>query len=254
MPLPIQGLGDVWGFIKSKLQEEGSLNKAYDSDLDGVIDWKVLQFFGVRQEILAKFTDPKLLIATSSMLALLNSADKAGSNTGGISATSQELTITGGTSTASGSTWIYFELPDPASKVYTIAKLNSVNCQDIDIDYFYGDPTTSPGSTSDYRYSAYIVVPASASDFKVCKVVGGTTTVLASESVDLSNNTYYTVEFYCDVNNEILAYRDGVLKFNVSPDPTNIPEIDAVRLRVFDISTTTAQSGKFKGIVVIIYE
>ncbi len=275
MPLPPQGLGQFWAFIKSKLQSEGALNvkydsnldgkidaevtgycSKYDSDLDGVIDWKALRFFGVRQEILKNFDDPKLLIATSSMLQLLNSADKAGSNTAGISATSKELTIVGGTSTTTGTTWIYLSLPENATKVYATANLNNVNCNNVDLELFAGsDPTVAPGSTGDTRYDVQIVVPNATNDFVLAKHVNGVYTVIASEAIDLSNDVYYKVEMFLDNENSILqVFRDNVLKFNVTPDITNLPSITAVRFFVHDVSTTIAQSGKFKGPVVIIYE
>jgi len=257
MPTPIQGAGSLsWNDVVTNLKTKGALNKQYDKDVDGVLDWCVLRFPGVRQEVLQYFNNTKILIATSSMLELLNSAEKAGNNTSGISATSKELTIAGGTSTASGYTWIYISFPYSVTKVYACAYVNNVNCANANLEIFAGsDPSITPGSTGDTRYDTHLEPQASASDFKLYKHVNGTASIIASESVDLSNNVYYFVEIFVDNDNNILkVWRDNVLKFNLTPDTTNLPSFTAVRLFVNDSSTTTAQQGKFKGPVVVIYE
>jgi len=260
----IPSVGITWEEIKSKLETEGAKNKAYDSDVDGVfdlaaipvLDWTKLQFFGVRQEILSKFSDPKILIATSSMNLLLASADKVEAASGNISATSQELTIIGGSSSAAGNSWVYWNLPEAATKVYAVAQLKSVNAPIIEIDFADGDGSTRKNPPDFYRIT--IEIPKATQDSKLDKNVAGTWTTLAYEAVDLSYDTYYNVEFYFEGdgagNNNLKAWRDGVLKIDISDSEPDIPSILSVRINVYDASTSAAQSGKVKGPVVIIYE
>jgi len=218
-----------------------------------VLDWTKLQFFGVRQEILAEFSDPKLVIATTSMLQLLNSSEKVEAASGNITATSKELTIVGGTATASGRSWVFFDLPDPASKIYIRSKMNSVNAQATYIAFAQSAGNIAWGNTSFYGYAAGLVIPLATADFKLWKCIGGTTSILASEAVDLSNNVYYDVEIYCDLNT-IKVWRDGVLKFDAIGDTTNVTEINSIQFACYDALTTATQTSKYKGVVVIIYE
>jgi len=285
---PIQGF---WGLVKSMMKLEGALNKVYDSNLDGVIDnsdkvdgydagtgannvlvldsnalvplanipvldYSKLQFPGVRQSILAKFTNPKILIATSSALLLLNSVDKVEAASGNITATSQELTIVGGTATASGKSWIYWNLPQGATKLYLNTNLNVVNADGMAITLCNGDGSTWV-NPPDF-FGIYITPPNSAADFQLGKNVSGTFTLIAQENVDLSYDTYYNVEAYFEGdgsgNWNINVWRDDVLKFNATQSVASIANIQAVRICTVDSSTTAAQSGKVKGMVVIIYE
>jgi len=291
MLVPPQGLPYWRNKLKWLFENVGYKNKEYDSNLDGlidnsdkvdgydagtgannilvldsnglvplgnipVLDWSKLQFPGVRQEILQYFDNPKILIATSSMLELLNSAEKAGANTSGISATSKELTIPGGTSTASGNTWVYISFPYNVTKVYYCVRLCSVNAVWVTTEAFAGsDPTVSPGSTGDTEYHISLHIPATAQDFIITKVINGTATILGYESTDLSYNTYYNIEVLISNPDSIIkVWRDGALKFNLTPDTTNLPSFTAFRIRVVDLSTTTAQQGKVTGPIVIIYE
>ncbi|MHC1623676.1 MAG: hypothetical protein ACXQTR_03705 [Candidatus Methanospirareceae archaeon] len=216
-----------------------------------ILDWSKLQFFGVRQEVLARFSDPKILIATSSMNLLLASADKVEYASGNITANSQELTIIGGTSTESGQSWVYWNLPYPATKVYVRVLMNLVDAGAMTIDLTNGDGSTLLNPPDLYQVS--ISVPQATADFRLIKNVGGEGTVIASEAVDLAYNTYYDIEFYTDRSTGLLeTWRDGVKKFSVTD--TDISSIASVRLRVYDGSTSEAQSGKYKGPVVIIYE
>lgn len=281
MAKPIQGSGGIsWEQIKQKLATEGAQNVLYDSDLDNlidqlashthdaadivtgvlalaripVLDWTKLQFFGIRQEILAKFTNPKLLIATSSMLALLNSAEKVEAAAGNISATSKELTIVGGTATAAGKSWIYLNLPEPATKVYvSIMAADDGNDYTTLICLMQSDGSLPFDDVNAYGYMTGFNLSQVANDFKLWKTVGGTATLLAAEAVDLTANQYYHIEFYTDINT-VQVWRDGVLKFNVAGDTTNITQINSVQLMCNDGSTTAAKTSKFKGMVVIVYE
>ncbi len=218
-----------------------------------VLDWTKLQFPGARQEVLAEFNDPKIVIATTSMLQLLNSGDKVEAASGNITATSKELTIIGGTATASGRSWVFFDLPNPTSKIYIRSKMNSVNAQATYIAFAQSAGNIAWGTLSFYGYAVGLAIPSAAADFKLWKCIGGTTSILASEAVDLSNNVYYDVEIYCDLNT-IKVWRDGVLKFDVVGDTTNVTEINSIQFACYDASTTATQTSKYKGVVVIIYE
>jgi len=211
-------------------------------------------FFNVRREVLAEFTNPKLLIATSSMNSLYNSADKV--ITGSISANSKELTIVGGTATSTGNTWIYWNLPEDAKKAYMRASINSVNARTANLELCYGD-----AGDLFYPLQFYCVVtciPLSAEDFSLRKYADTTVTILAVESVDLSYDTYYDVEFYYKGdgmgNNKLKVWRDGVLKFDIDDVAATIPYVSSVRIRVYDDSDVEEQSGKVKDNVVVIYE
>jgi len=258
-------LGVDWADITNKPALEYQSNKGVANGYCGldadalvklanipIMDWSKLQFFNVRQDILAKFSNPKLLIATSSMLQLLNSAEKVVA--GSISATTKELTIIGGSSTATGRSFVGWNLPSKASKVYISGFHNSINATHTIFDLLDAPYNVARGGSSDYNYHVLTHIGATASDLQLRKTVGGTTTTLATEGVDLAYDTWYSIEFYVDVINEVKVWRDGVLKFNIAPDTANIPEIESVAIRTEDTSTTVAQTGKYKGQVVIIYE
>ena len=226
------------------------LKNVYDTDEDNVIDWKALQLAGVRQEVLQNFTDPKILIATSSMNEVLNSADLVEVQAGNISSDSQELTIVGGTSSTKGHSWVYWNLPVDASKVYIKARLNNVNVSVITIELCNGDASTF--SNPPNFYSLQLYPSGSTNDYALKKVVNDVWSTLGYEAVDLNYNTYYKIEFYWDNSGTLKGWRDDSLKINVNN--TAISPIRAVRFRVYDNSTSEAQSGKLKGEVIIIYE
>ncbi len=247
-----------WNEVKQKLQTEGALNIAYDSDLQQIIDYNKLQLFGIRKEVLKEFTSPKVLLITSSMNLALVSADIVEAAAGNISATSQELTIIGGTSTSSGHSWVYWDLPEPATKVYVKVSMNSVDAANTTIDLGASSFSATPYDAVD-QYRIFLAIGNAAADFRTSKVVAGTSTILTTESVDLNYNTYYLVEtlFVGDGagNNRIKVWRDGILKFDFTDTETAISSIQSIRFLTYDSSTTAAQSSKFKGDpLVIIYE
>jgi len=244
-----------WEKIKQKLETETDYKtKPYDDDLDGVLDWKALQFPGVRQSVLVEFTDPKILIATSSMLEVYNSADKVEYAVGNISANSKELTIVGGTSTEAGNSWVYWNLPEDATKVYvkiTMTCQHSAGEAAIDLCDDSGETLSNPPD-----FYKLLVKPKTAlalGYFRLCKVVGGSETILDTEDVDWSAGTYTTVEIFCNIST-VKVWRDGVLKFSVEGDDANIPSIKSVRLRCNDESTSATVSATFKGMIIIVYE
>jgi len=223
-----------------------------------VLDWTKLQFPGVRQEILAKFSDPKILIATSSMLLLLNSAEKVEAASGNISATSQDLEIAGGTSTKEGRSWIYWNLPKTTTRVYVRLFLadegnalwgGAIQLCDDDGSTFANPPD---------MYNLGLQVARSAEDFLLQKNVGGTWTDLVKESVDLTANQFYDIELYFEGDgagkNCLKAWRDGVLKFDYSDTETEIPSIASVRIMCSDNSTTTTEIIHIRGAFIVIYE
>jgi hypothetical protein len=248
--------------VVERLSYEGVANGVATLDADAlvplaqipVLDYTKLQFPAVRQETLAKFTDPKILTITSSMLELLNSAEKVEAAAGNITANSQELTVVGGTATAAGNSWVYWNLPKAATKVYVrlLGLASSGNGRPM--WRLMDCPGSTPmGDLSDYEYYLAINTAEVAADYRFHKIVGGTLTVLATAD-DLANLTYYDVEIYIDTQNEIEVYRDGILKFSLTPDSANIPEIEAIAFGCMDTTTTSAEYAKFKGSVVVIYE
>jgi len=252
---PVGGL--TWEDVKSKLETETDYKiKPYDDDLDGALDWKALRFPGVRQSVLAEFTDPRILIATSSMLEVCNSADKVEHAAGNISATSKELTIVGGTSSEAGDSWIYWNLPNPATKVYVHAFMACEDGGDFAIEFCDGDGSTLANPPD--RFYILLNIAWSTKDFQLWKAVGDTATDIASEAVDLTSLEYYEVEAYFDGDGEgnwaIKVWRDGVLKFDLTHSEAEIPSIHSIRFRKHDPSTSAAIKGLIKGHVVIIYE
>lgn len=220
------------------------LKNVYDTDEDNVIDWKALQVIGVRQSVLQNFSNPKVLIATSSMNEVLNSADLNEAQAGNIYSDSQELTIIGGTTSANGASWVYWDLPINASKIYTKAYLKHVEfASDESISIDYGDVGNN------YWYQLKII-NLTTLDFNIRKIYGGGSNI-AEEAVDLSADTWYLVEFYWEVGN-LKAWRDNVKKFDVND--SDITQINEVRINVWDASGGAQHKGKVKGDVIIIYE
>jgi len=206
--------------------------------------------FGVRQEVLDLFEDPKVLINTCSMNYVRKSADKAEASAGNISSNSKELTIIGGTASTKDNSWVYWNLPTDASRVYTKVHMLVVSNGYTTIDYCDAD-----GSTYDNPPNTYLVwlQPQNATkDFGMQKRLSGTNYDLGSEGIDLSANTYYLVEYYWDDSGKLKVWRDNVLKFDITD--TAISPIRSVRFRMRDNSTSEALKGKFKGPVIIIYE
>jgi len=205
----------------------------------------------VRSEVLAQFTDPKLLICTSSMNEVLNSADKVEYQAGNITANSQELTIVGGSASTGGDSWVYWNLPDTATKAYARLQMNDVNAELLSLDFCNADASTSV-NPPDFYNVCYRGLPAPF-DFRLEKSVGGSTTLLGVQAAVMDADTYYELEFYVDTVAQALeVWRDNAKIFSVSD--TDISQIAAVRVRCYDSSTSEAQSGKFKGPLVVIYE
>jgi hypothetical protein len=210
---------------------------------------------GIRAEVLNKFTAPRLLISSSSMLDIMNSAEKVEAVAGNITATSQEMTIIGGSATATGDSWVYWNLPISATKVYVRAKLmvpTGSKSGSIDLCEQSGDLARFAAGLDFYEIR---LQPENATqDLQLVKWLGATGSIVAYEAVDLSYDTFYDYEVYIDMNNAWI-WRDGVLKINgVAIDPTNIPSISSIALRCHDGSTAAAQEAHFRGQVVIIYE
>jgi len=218
-----------------------------------------LKLLGVRPEVLDYFEEPKLLVSELSMERLLQSAtgiEEAAS--GNVSADKGILTIIGGTSTKKGKSWVYWNLPESATKFYIKCKL-----ADDDVPYGIGihfcndDGGVGWANPPDF-FIVDINVAKSAEDFELGKVVGGTYTRFSYESVDLSANQFYRVEVYIegdgDGNWNFKTWRDGTLKFDESHTETAIKTIESVRFGVNDNSTTAAATGKVMGQVVMIYE
>jgi len=241
----------AWSYIKSKLEAESDYRvKPYDNDLNNILDWKSLQYFGVRREILAEFENPQVLINTSSMLKVYNACDRVEYAAGNISANSKELTIVGGTSTEPGNSWVYWNLPKAANKVYVRATLNAID-HDIIIDLCNGDGSTLSNPPDFYSLE---LVPETFidRDLQLTKTIAGTRTIIDDPLISLSRNKYYTLEFYCAIGSVQKSWLDGSI-VNEGGD-TEITSIWSVRFRVYDNSDTTAQTSKVKGPVVIIYE
>jgi len=205
------------------------------------------ELIGIRQEVLDLFNEPKLLLRTSNMNALLGDIVEA--QAGNVSSDSEELTIIGGTSSATGTSWMYWNLPVDASRVYAKVYINSVDAQDVIVQFCNADASTWK-NPPDF-YGIYLTIGQSAGDLRFLKNISGSATQIAAESVDLSYNTYYLIEFYWEYGVQ-KVWRDNSLKFNLTD--TDISSIRAVRLVAVDGSTSEAQSGKFKGEVIIIYE
>jgi hypothetical protein len=221
-----------------------------------VLDYTKLQFPAVRQEILAKFADPKILINTSSMKSLLAGADIVEAVAGNITATSQELAIVGGSATATGHSWVYWNLPERVTKVYVHVNMADESGGYTTLNFCNADASTLT-HPPDY-YSITVKIDNVAEDFLLAKNVAGTDTVIAIEAVDLVSLQYYDIEAYFESdgagNWTIKVWRDGVLKFDLSHSEAGIPSIASVRFRKYDNSTTAALKGLLKGPVVIIYE
>lgn len=238
--------------------------KKYDANLDGIIDLAsipsipknkllsrdVLELLsgGAGSGLLSYFSDsPNVVFIGFDMEELLASASGISEIAeGNVSATKEELTIVGGTSTATGTSEIYWDLGN-ISRVYVRVAMQSVNARYVAIRY------GKIGGT--YVSELRLEVPATTADFYLWR----SGIVLASEAVDLSYGTYHDIEYayiYFDAEgnniNRHIVYRDGVKKFDVlaSIEIANF----RVAFKVYDDSTTTAQSGKFKGLVVIVYE
>jgi len=254
MPDYVAGLS--WELIKQKLETETDYRiKPYDDDLDGVLDWKALRFPGIRQSVLAEFTDPKILIVTSSMLDVYNSADKVEHTAGNISADSKELTIVGGSDTEAGNSWVYWNLPEDATKVYVKVKMtcNSGSGEAlVDLCDANGGTLSNPPDFYELLMQQ-MPTETTAGWFRLNKVVGGSRSELANEDITVLTGTFVTAEIFCDIDT-VKVWRDNELKFNVAGDNANIPSIKSVRLRCNDKDTAEARSAIFKGMVIIVYE
>jgi len=243
------------------LFSKGVYNRRYDRQLVGQLDvdvipeldWTKQKFLGVRQEVLKKFSNPQILIATSNM-KLVELGDKRESVSGNISATSKELTIIGGSETATGRSWVFFDLPTSANKLYVRASMNSVNATSLFVAFSEASGLVDIDNVNFDGYYLNLALIFDAEDFRIEKRVGGVNTTIAIESVDLTYDTYYVCEFFSDIDN-LWAWRDNSLIFDtISGDPSVIEEFNSIQLTTHDNSTTVAQKGRFKGPIVIIYE
>ncbi len=217
----------------------------YDSDLDGVLDRaSIPSLFGVRNEVLGKFSDPKVLILTSSMKSLLNSGEVMGN----ITANTQTMTFTGWSSSPTLSSWLYWDLPLSATKVYakaTIRTNREYTC--IEFCDASGSTESNPPDSYQLRLSdqawAYL---------DLVKNVGGNETTLKSENTGISKVNYITLEAFCDINT-FSTWVNGADKWlDVPIDPSAIPSIESVRLRYRP--SLVDDAAYLRGDVVIVYE
>jgi len=216
-----------------------------------ILNTKDIIRLGIKREVLREFDDPKVLICTSSMNEVLNSADKVEYQPENITANSQELSIVGGSATEKGISWIYWNLPYSVKKCYIKGRMCNVNAQFISFDFCDADGSTYDNPPNWYRID--INVSKTNHDFEIYKSVSGSISEVSYEAVDLAYDTLYDVEFYADLySGNLKAWRNGIQKFNVYDG--NIKEIVSVRMLVTDDSTSEVQQGKFRGPLVVIYE
>jgi len=147
--------GITWEEVKNKLETEGAKNKAYDSDVDGVLDLAVIPVI----------TRSKLEYPTEDVtFAYLAAIDKA---------------------------FIYYfnAEPDDELEVYTADDFT-----DKAVEGFVEDASGNVcGRWSDVKNSYFcdIATSESTGDFRLVKLTGGTVTILAKESVDLNSGIFY---------------------------------------------------------------
>jgi len=185
------------------------------------------------------------------MNSVYYSADKIEAQAGNISSTSQVLTVNGGTATSQDSSWVYYNLPDAATKVYARAQMLASANGIAYIEMCDGSSATLQNPPN--RYEVSIVPYSGANELRLYKSISGAYSEIAHEDVDLNIDTYYTGEAFFDVSEHTLeVWRDGVKKFDASD--SDITSIQSVRLRCYDNSATSLQYAKFKGPLVVIYE
>ena len=125
------------------------------------------------------------------------------SATGGYAITPLTIRLWNAESTRAGDAVFWLLDPNPSKAVYIKARVRTNDTIEVGV---------SDGSLSN-RYGARVYLPGSTADFVLIKVVSDTMTELATESVDLSADTIYTVEFLWDKEHGMLyAWRDGELK------------------------------------------
>lgn len=101
------------------------------------------------------------------------------------------------------------------------------------------------------RYNVLINVPASTSDFKLAKIIGGTYTELAAESVDLSAGGEYKVAMFVDGNrNKLTAWREvdpvNYSSYTLQASDSDITSFTAYRLGMDTQNTSVTETYRFK--------
>jgi len=147
----------------------------------------------------------------------------------------------GNTGTSDEDNWIAWQLdPAPAKHIYIKFKV-APGAKWCFLGFNDG--------TLNNSYHVVFDIPASANDFLLQKCVGGSSTTLASEGVDLSSTTYYTIEMLWDIENgRLMVWRDGNLTFNI--EDTDLTTLSYVFLRNY----STGSNSKFLLPVVVTWE
>jgi len=144
--------------------------------------------------------------------------------------------------------WMYVNFATEVKKFFVSTifvageKLELIDVCDADASTYDNPPNW---------YFVDIYPPASTADFKIIKRVGGTSTVLAEEAVDLTAGTAYKVAFYVDVENGIQkAWREAdPTDFNsptLSATDTEITTIASWRFHVETDNTSVTETYKWK--------
>jgi len=175
---------------------------------------------------------------------------------GNITRDLDKMEIIGGSATATGHSWMYWDLASSVTRVFL-----RVRMKQVDSRYAYLEICNASGATlvnPPNLYYLELVTALGAADLRIGKNIAGSGVILAQESVDLDPNKFYDIEFYYEGNgtgsNKIMIWRDGNLVMEISENETGFLSVASIRYRVYDNSTTVAQKGHYSRPFVILTE
>jgi len=180
----IPPVGISWEEIKSKLESEGSKNKAYDSDVDGVFDLAAIPTIP-RSKLEYPTED-----VTFAYLAAINKIK-------------------------------HFPHSDTWSGGHEVLTYDSFADKAVEVALRDGAGAIGRGDGVDDEYEAWLESEASTADFALTKIVNGVLTVLASEAVDIGANSTHLVKISIS-GSTIKGYRNDMVTEKISATDTDL--------------------------------
>jgi len=157
------------------------------------------------------------------------------------------MTIIGGSSTAAGHSWMYWDLANAVRRVFVRAKMSNYDKSLTVIDLCSGSGATLKNPPN--KYQILLKYETANKDVSIWKNVNGVGSECAYESIDISQGQFYNMEVLFEGDgagsNRIRVCRDEYLSMDFSETETGIPNILSIRFRVYDYSTLAAIKGEF---------
>ena len=212
-------------------------------------DLKCLELF-VDQNILNLFTKPEILFMNTNLETVINYGSLKGANPAGVTASNYEINIVPSQTATASVTWIAFQFPYLARRIYFSSLIYSSSHVGFGIPNQELDTWVNPPD----NIAIYIEPPATSNDFRASIAVDGVVNQILAENVDINSFTF--VEAYLESKHNadliIKIIRDGQVKLdNIYNEPAFQNGFASVRYYCYGANNAYC---KFRPPLVIVYE